>query len=187
MNVRVVILPLALLLLLTLSLSAGAQWNAPSKRQHRNSLFLELGGMGPYYSLNLDHLFSRRKMDRLFRHRSSVILSYRLGVSVQPSLISFPLGLSLISSPMSMHHAEFSVGIAPLLKNPFTILSQGFGVDKMLLLGVGGGYRYQKPGKGLFLTIGIKPLLRLDPSSGDILTMEKKLLYSGYVGIGQTL
>ncbi|AHM62508.1 hypothetical protein D770_21295 [Flammeovirgaceae bacterium 311] len=187
MNIRVLILPVVLFLLLTLPHVASAQRNFSQKREYKNSLYLELGGMGPYYSLNLDHLISRRKNDRLFRHRKKVIYSYRLGFSVLPSLVSVPLGLSLITAPARNHHAELSVGIAPLLKNPFSIFDEGKSIDKLMLIGVGVGYRYQKPEPGLFLTIGIRPVMRVDPSSGDTWKIEKNMLHSGYLGIGLTL
>ncbi|WP_224997538.1 hypothetical protein [Cesiribacter sp. SM1] len=184
---RVLILPMVLILQLILPLSACAQRKVLQRWQHKNTLFVELGGLGPYYSLNLDHLINRRKIYGKFNKRKKVMYSYRLGFSVLPTLVSVPLGLSLITAPNSRHHAEFSVGVAPLVKNPFNIFGERQNMDKIVLAGVGAGYRYQVPRQGLFLSVGIKPVLQFNPSAGGGLKIEKGLFYSGYLGLGFTL
>jgi hypothetical protein len=147
------------------------------KSYRKNSLFLELGGLGPFYSINLDHILSQRE---------SLMLSYRVGVSVLPNSISMPLAINLITGKYK-HHGEVTIGGNVYVEEPFSAFGNNPVTDKMMFMGVGGGYRYQKPDGGIFFTIGVTPLLRLDPPSDDFWNIGTKFYLSGHFGIGITI
>jgi hypothetical protein len=156
-------------------------FSIPSKGQDvenlkflKNVLFLELGGLGPYYSVNLDHIFKQKE---------NLMYSYRIGISVLPESVSLPIGLNFITGK-SKHHAEITIGGNVYVEHPFTVFTDKPDTDKMMFASIGGGYRYQKPSGGFFFTIGVTPLLRLDPPSDDFWNIGTKFYPSGHIGIG---
>lgn len=153
---------------------AGRSQGLGKTNYRKNSLFVELGGISPFYSINLDHIFFQRE---------SVMLSYRIGVSVLPRSFSIPLGVNIITG-RSKHHAVFTLAGSFYVEEPFTIFNEQEKTDKMVIFSVGGGYRYQKPEGGFFFTIGLAPLLLLDPPSDDFWNMDMKFYPSGNVGVG---
>jgi hypothetical protein len=115
--------------------------------------------MGPQYSINYN---------RIFNIRSKIAYSYRLGFSIIPDGLSFPVGLNLINGFTSNLHAEFSFGLSPFIDRYKSFLGRTDNSDKYLYIFSVIGYRYQRPSEGLYFTAGFSPYIFLDPPSHNI-------------------
>ncbi|CAN5919669.1 hypothetical protein BH24BAC1_BH24BAC1_38330 [soil metagenome] len=122
----------------------------------RNTFFAELYGNGGQYSLNFDRVFFQSG-----RFKSSL----RVGASIRPARVNLagdrfvvgtlPLELNGLWGGGS-HHLEMGLGFTPGYHGRAThIDSRSFHAYSARL-----GYRYQKPGGGLFFRAGLTPSLR---------------------------
>ncbi len=153
-----------LFLALLLSYSTQAQDAHPSFPK-RNAIYVEAMGKGPYYSINYD---------RIIRVGPKWSCSLRVGFSMVADGISVPLGINAFTTPGN-HHLELGLGLTPYVDHYRTFLAKEDLSDKYLYIVPSVGYRYQKPGGGLFFTAGLMPYLFLDPPSDNVLNV------SGYV------
>ena len=140
----------------------------------KNTIYIELGGKGPNYSLNYD---------RIFYAGNRLAASYRVGFSVMTDAVSLPLALNIITGKQQ-HHAEFSLGLTPYVDRYKSFLSQTDLSDKYLYITSGIGYRYQKPTGGLYFTLGATPYIFLDPPSHNIFDVDPEFKLSGHLAVG---
>lgn len=124
----------------------------------RNSVFIEAGGKGPNYSVNYS---------RIFKQGRKLIYSWRAGFSVLSNDLSLPIAITAFT-PGLQHHLEFSIGITPYLKDYKTFLKKNDLSDKQIYITPGLGYRYQKINGDFFLSVGVDPLVFIDPPSDNI-------------------
>ena len=140
----------------------------------KNTLFVEAGGKGRYYSFNYD---------RLFKQGRNLIFSWRVGFSILPHDLSAPVAISAFTKGLQ-HHLEFSLGLTPYLKNYKTFLHQNDLSDKQFYITPGIGYRYQKINGGFFLNTGIDPLIFMDPPSGNFWNFSPEFKPSAHLAAG---
>jgi hypothetical protein len=140
----------------------------------KNTLFIEAGGKGPYYSVNYG---------RIFKQGHKLIYSWRAGFSLLPHDLSIPLAISAFTSG-SQHHFEFSIGLTPYLKDYKTFLHNPDLSDKQIYITPGIGYRFQKTNNDFFLTAGIDPLIFMDPPSDNFWNIKPEFKPSGHVALG---
>ena len=137
------------LLYLGLFLSSSFFLNTASA-QHQ--LFLELGGFSKSYSANLGLQISDN-------HNSKTYL--RVGAAIEQNRLIVPAGIIFLKGSRS-HFFEFSTGI--------TFRSDGIRFwnrdrsDIILKINTGFAYRYQPYRGSYFVTFGLYPFGRLDPS-----------------------
>lgn len=127
-----------------------------SANAQRSALFMEGGGVAPYYSFNYSH--------RLLQ-TTSLQGNLRIGTGVWKDHIAFPLGLSLVAG-RSDHRLEFN----PALGLHFEGLAfwDQARSDLLLDLVLGIAYRWQPGDSGYFLSLGVFPYLRLDPTRDQL-------------------
>ncbi|PHN05987.1 hypothetical protein CRP01_13525 [Flavilitoribacter nigricans DSM 23189 = NBRC 102662] len=117
-----------------------------------SSVFLEVGGAAPYYSLNYARtVFTGRYWSGQFR----------VGAGVLEQTLAVPLGFTLLGGRKD-HHPELTMAITPVSEGlRFWDRDQSdFKVD--LVLGL--CYRFQ-PARGRFhVSVGGFPYIRLDPT-----------------------
>lgn len=117
-----------------------------------NSIFVEIGGNGLYYSVNYDRLF---KVSEYF------YISRRAGVHYSNNLlgnnyrfIGVPIEISGLASISDRHFLEIGAGI--------TILNRRNNGDNhnetLAILALTAGFRYQRPNGGFFFKGGFTPL-----------------------------
>jgi hypothetical protein len=140
----------------------------------KNTLFIEGGGKGRYYSFNYDRLFPQGK---------HLIFSWRVGFSILPHDISIPLAVSAFTKGLQ-HHLEFSLGITPYLKDYKTFLQKKDLSDKQFYITPGIGYRYQKINGGFFFTAGVDPLIFMDPPSDNFWNFTPEFRPSAHLAAG---
>jgi hypothetical protein len=164
-----------LLLLLFLSIFSKVFASDTTLIFHKkNTLFLEGGGKGRYYSLNYD---------RLFKQGKKLIYSWRAGFSILPHDLSIPFAISAFTRG-SQHHMEFSLGITPYLKDYKTFLQKNDLSDKQFYITSGIGYRYQKLDGGFFFTAGLDPLIFMDPPSDNFWNFSPEFRQSAHLAAG---
>ncbi len=148
---------LRIILLLSLLIPRLAQAQTPSRTfTARNTVYVELAGKGAVYSLNYDRIF----------RQGSLTWSLRAGAMYWPqstlagSSLFVPIALNAFTGKRN-HHLEFSLG--QTLRYFVGYRVEGQSVKGKLdypLTFVGIGYRYQKPGGGLFASVTALPSLR---------------------------
>ena len=143
----------------------------------KNTLFIEGGGKGRYYSINYD---------RLFKQGKKLIFSWRAGFSILPHDLSFPFAISAFTKGLQ-HHLELSLGITPYLKDYKTFLHKKDLSDKQFYITPGIGYRYQKINGGFFFTAGVDPLIFMDPPSDNFWDFVPEFKSSAHVAAGISL
>jgi len=124
----------------------------------KNSLFIEVGGKGPYYSLNYGKIF---KEGRNFTY------SWRAGFSILSHDLSLPIAITAFTKGLQ-HHLELSFGLTPYLKDYKTFLHKNDLSDKQFYITPGIGYRYQKAANNFFISAGFDPNIFIDPPSDNI-------------------
>jgi hypothetical protein len=121
------------------------------------------------------------KYDRIFAHGKSIYYSAGIGFSFLKNQVAFPVELNIVGGK-NEHHPELSLCAIPLV-----IKHESFGAidnDKFIYLFPAVGYRFQKPGNGLFLRFLAGPLIILDPTEGDFWNMDPKVKFSFSLGAG---
>jgi len=117
-----------------------------------NSVFVELGGNGLYYTVNYD---------RLFKFSDYIYISRRVGLHYSNNLlgnnyrfIGIPLEISGLIPISDRHFLEIGAGITILnrLKN-----SDNHN-ETLAILALRAGFRYQRPNGGFFFKAGFTPL-----------------------------
>lgn len=158
-------------LLLTLSMGlVSAQENFPRFRQ---AVFIEAGGLSPFYSINLEKILTEGK-----------VLSYALrgGVAYLPEkTVSAPLGMHIFTTGGD-HHFQLTAGLTPFGQDILTFSLQES--DTYLFIGTGPGYRYQKSGNHLVFMAGILPMVKLDPSKNGLIGPDPRFIFSGNLALG---
>lgn len=131
-----------------------------SEISSKQTLFVEGGGIAPYYSINYGHrILNNEKVSGYLR----------LGGSVWPDGVAFPAGLSFLWAKND-HHPELTLAMTPNFEGArFWNRDQS---DLLLDLVLGLGYRYQPADASFFLGGGIYPFIRLDPTRDEL--SEKK-------------
>ena len=137
----------------------------------RNSVYADFASRGAYYSVNYD---------RLFRRGEKLNWSYRVGLCLMNNVIAMPLGLQAFTGH-NEHHAEFSITVVPYIEKYTKLFSAGNLSDKKIFVIPGVGYRYQRPGGGIFFRIVAAPVIYLDPPSDNFWNMDPKI-YAGITG-----
>ena len=140
----------------------------------KNSFFIELGGKGPYYSVNYS---------RVFKQGKTFIFSWRAGFSLLAHDLSFPIAITAFTYGLQ-HHLEFSIGLTPYLKDYKTFLHKNDLSDKQFYITPGIGYRFQKINGNFFLTAGIDPLIFIDPPSDNVLNFTPEFKPTGHMALG---
>ncbi len=147
---------LTLLLLLAAFIGVNAQ--VVKLSMQKNTLFVELGGNGFFYSLNYD---------RILLDYSTWKISARIGGMYMPGI--FEVNRHLISLPLEVaylkgrgnHHLELAVGVTPIydIFPRYDYTGRQYTGQQLLLIGVARiGYRYQKREGGVFYRAGFTPL-----------------------------
>jgi hypothetical protein len=173
---RIYLLKRNLLMFLFLLLVCGETFSQKATENlfRKNTFYLELGGKGPFYSVNYE---------RIFHQRVKVNYSICIGFSIVPDGISLPLGLAAITGKKK-HHAEFSLGATPFIQHYKSFLAKNDLSDKVIYIALGIGYRYQKPEGGIYFTFGVTPLLFIDPPSDNPWNISTRFYPSGHLGLG---
>ncbi len=147
-----------------------------SQRNARNAIYLEAASKGPVYSLNYD---------RIVREGEKLAYSLRAGLSVEKNALSFPVGFNFITGKHD-HHGEFGLTIIPYFHyyEDHPAVDYGDKADKSIFVKPSAGYRFQKPGRSIFLKAAIGPSVFLDPPAGDFWNMDPKLYFFGSLSAG---
>lgn len=161
---------LLIFLFCALHFSAAAQQVAVA----RNTVFAEGHTDGPVYSINYD---------RISRFGKTFTNTWRIGFSVDKTVIALPLGYNFLKGD-GAHHFEFGLTLIPLIEKYKYLFSAGNISDKKLYVVPGAGYRYQPPGGGLFLRLIAGPSLMLDPRSDNFWKMDTKISAGISAGAG---
>ena len=140
----------------------------------RNTIYAEATNKGAYYSINYD---------RVFRQGEKIASTYRVGFSILNNSIAFPLGINFLTGQQN-DHIEFGLTIIPYIENYTKLFSAGNLSDKKFYIIPGAGYRFQKPGGGLFFKVIAAPIIFLDPPSDDFWKMDGKVYAGGSIGAG---
>jgi hypothetical protein len=140
----------------------------------RNSIYADATSKGAYYSINYD---------RVFRQGERIASTYRVGLSILNNAIAFPLGINFLTGQEN-DHIEFGLTIVPYIENYTKLFSAGNLSDKKIYIIPGAGYRFQKPGGGLFFKAIVAPIIFLDPPSDDFWKMDGKVYTGGSIGAG---
>ena len=163
-----------LLLLLLFSISSTFSRDKTFIFLKKNTLFIEGGGKGRYYSINYD---------RLFKQGKKLIFSWRAGFSILPHDLSIPVAVSAFTKGLQ-HHLEFSLGLTPYIKDYKTFLSKNDLSDKQFYITPGVSTRYQKIKGGFFCSAGIDPLIFMDPPSDNFWNFSPEFKPSAHLAAG---
>jgi hypothetical protein len=147
-----------------------------SQESHKHTIYADVNTSGPVYSLNYDRIFHRGE---------NVFYAYRIGLHWLHDEVALPLGISLITGKQN-HHMEFSLSFTPYIDRTNYLFREGNISDKYLYITPGIGYRFQKPGGGLFVKSLVAPLILLDPPSDDFWKMDGSVDPLLSVGLGFT-
>lgn len=122
----------------------------------KNAVFVELAGKGAVYSLNYDRII----------RQTGLTWSVRAGTMYLPSTnitgasLFVPLAINAFTGKRN-HHLEFSLGQTLRYFSGYTVEGQSVkGKLDYPLTFAGVGYRYQKPGGGLFASVTALPSFR---------------------------
>ncbi|MBN8826534.1 MULTISPECIES: hypothetical protein [unclassified Spirosoma] len=144
-----------LLLSLWLPLRGNAQ-TTPTTFLAKHTVFAELAGKGAVYSLNYDRII----------RQAGLTWSVRAGTMYLPSTnitgasLFVPLAINAFTGKRN-HHLEFSFGQTLRYFTGYTVEGQLVkGKLDYPLTFAGVGYRYQKPGGGLFASVTALPSFR---------------------------
>ncbi|HZI53868.1 MAG TPA: hypothetical protein VFD56_09205 [Chitinophagaceae bacterium] len=146
------------------------------QRNAKNAIYLEAASEGPIYSLNYD---------RIIRQGEKLAYSLRAGFSIEKDALSFPVGFNFITGKYA-HHGEFGLTIIPYFQyhDDYPTRNYTGNSDKYIFVNPAAGYRFQKPGRSIFLKAAIGPSVFLDPPAGDFWNMDPKLYFFGSVSAG---
>ncbi len=122
-------------------------------QDYQQSVFIELGGLAPDYSLNYEYVFDSERPMRLF---------LRAGGGISSTKLAAPLGIGFISSD-APHYFQFILGLVPFIRdysedNPDTFVDLAAGV----------GYRFQQKDARWFVMANMYPKMRLDPTEREL-------------------
>ncbi|MEM6628589.1 MAG: hypothetical protein AAF694_02910 [Bacteroidota bacterium] len=149
--------------------------SAQPNPSNKNTLFLELGGLAPDYSLNF-----RREISPLGSLRAGV----RMGIGITNTTYAFPFGIEFIT-PQSPHHLQGVLGFTPFIVDYSRISGNNrIDTDTFVDFIPGLGYRYEPDIRKWFGYILIVPKLRLDPAPGDVLGVEPEFRLALGFGFG---
>lgn len=143
---------------------------------HKHTVYADVNSRGPVYTINYD---------RIFHQGEKIAYAYHIGFHWLHDEVGIPLGLSLITGKYN-HHAELSVTVMPYIDRANYLFREGNISDKYLYITPGLGYRFQKPGGGLFMKALVAPIILLDPPSDDFWNMDAKVHPLLNVGVGYT-
>lgn len=151
-----------------LGLQAASAQSAPS------SLFVEGGGVAPYYSLNYSKV--------LFESESWAGY-FRIGAGVWDNILAVPLGLTLVGGKRD-YHPELTIALGPFSEGlQFWDREKS---DLMLDLVLGLAYRYQPAGSSFHLSAGGFPYLRLDPTEDRFSEKKAKVGIRPGISVGKS-
>lgn len=131
------------------------------KFEHPNSILLDLGGHGLFYSLNNERILINN--DRLKTTGQVGISYYPASTGIRD--VWMPVGINEIFS-FSNHHFEAGAGVVFIreaLRETYNTASEWFWST---LLSGRIGYRYQKPEGRLIVRIGFTPVLESSSLGG---------------------
>lgn len=155
----------SIIFILLLLLFSASVYSQKSGSPFKNSIFVEGGGHGPYYSVNYE---------RLVVETMNMTFNIRIGAAYVPNRISFPVAVSAYTTG-GTHHLQLSLGGTPLIESKANGTS-----DTFLYLVSGIGYRYQRTSNKPFFGLTLNPTLQLDPTSSTV-SEETKFIFSGGV------
>ncbi len=143
-----------ILVIFSFASSSGFSQNDNSI-QNRNSVHLELGGTGGYYSLNYE---------RNIINHNSFKTSVQFGIRYFPGVWSdiwLPIGINELFS-FNAHHIEIGIGVVTLREMARDQLNNYAIIDRFWSYALTGrlGYRYQKPDGRFIWRIGFTPFLQ---------------------------
>lgn len=127
----------------------------------KNTLFLELGGNGGYYSINYDRIVLDKQNWKLAGRIGAMIYREELNYleSNHQLTSAVPLELSYLRGKGN-HLLELGLGLTPVYQN--YVNPEESRVSEQLMLATGRiGYRYQRSEGGLFFKAGFTPMLEL--------------------------
>jgi len=137
--------------------------------QARNSVFFEVLGNGGLFSINYERGFTPDLYGRLgFGSWTSNFMGSETRMTTFPVLVTYFTG-------HKKSHFEIGGGFL------FGKAKDDIGSNAILDLTSFIGYRYQSPGKGIVLRVGLTPFLSLDNKANY---PDKGLLLSGGFGVG---
>jgi hypothetical protein len=144
-------------------------------KDHNQTIFLELGGGGIFYSINYENLFAGNDIVRIGARFGFCILPSKGNMKYEDHLMFFiPLVLGSKASKLELNvglircHAKFKES-----SDSYPIITPGI------------GYRYKKRGKRFNFRIGFCPLIVFDePSYFYPDTESPYFLPSGYLSFG---
>jgi hypothetical protein len=122
----------------------------------KNTVFLEVGGNGPLYSINYDRILIKKTNWKLAGRIGFMYFNDNRGLleNSENKQSSIPIELSFLKGK-SNHNLELGLGITPLSKG---YLDKA-GKDYTRVATSGRiGYRYQKSNGGLFFKAGFTPI-----------------------------
>lgn len=157
-------------------LLAATTVEALSQQTHRSSFYADINTSGPVYTVNYDGIFHQGE---------KVSYAYHIGFHWLHDEVGIPFGISLLTGAEN-HHAEFSLTLMPYVDRANYLFDEGNISDKYLYITPGAGYRFQKPGGGLFLRTFVGPSILLDPPSDDFWNMDVKVSAVFSFGVGYT-
>lgn len=145
----------AFVLLICSSILFSQGSNSPTKFENKNSVQLDAGGHGMFYSLNYERIIFNGK-----RFKTAA----QVGFSYYPRSWGYielwtPIGINEIFSFTNKHHIELGIGIVPT-RSPSPKMEEMFDSYSpwSYFLSARLGYRYQKPDGNFLFRAGFTPL-----------------------------
>ena len=148
-------LPLIFLFALIVGTISAQNVQTPIKK---NTIFLELAGNSPFYSLNCDRIVVKEAKWKLAARVGAMYFGDNRNylVSTRNKNYSIPLELSFLKGKYN-HNLEIGIGATPFFREYVeTIYYNKFSIGSFGRI----GYRYQKDNGGVFFKAGFTPIIR---------------------------
>ena len=132
----------------------------------RNTLFIELGGNSPFYSLNYDRIIVNKINWKLAARIGAMYLYDNRSYleSIRNKNYSIPLELSFLKGKNN-HNLEIGIGATAFFKEYVETTRDNF----LSLASFGRiGYRYQKNNGGIFFKVGFTPIIQFKKNMDSI-------------------
>jgi hypothetical protein len=173
-------LPLIFLFALIFGTVSAQDVRTPIKK---NTIFLELGGNSPFYSLNYDRIVLEKPKLKLAARIGAMYVDNTNNFlsSIKNHNYSLPLELSFLKG-RNNHNLEIGIGATPYFREYVEETRN----DEFFIAPFGRiGYRYQKENGGVFFKAGFTPIIRFKK---DWESYNPKYVYPwGGLAIGYTL
>lgn len=109
------------------------------KDENKRNIFLELGGLGGFFSINYEKMLKE-------------VVGLRVGAGLFAFALTSPITINIITNPKSNHHIEIGGGIIIFLVGERSAITSTLNI----------GYRYQPKKAGVLLKLIYSPIFSKD-------------------------